>query len=94
MSSKNPWTLEGVAISLSASRRAALKAFADSAGSAPPLAPAQALYSLIDLINPAEERLGRRLRRSWKMKRRMRPQTKGQIPLPTEFPAPPWKATS
>ena len=55
MSSKDPWTPKGVAISLSASRRAALKAFADSSGSAPPLTPAQALYSLIDLINPAGE---------------------------------------
>lgn len=55
MSAKDPWSPKGVAISLSASRRAALKAFADSAPSQTPLTPAQALYSLIDLIAPAGE---------------------------------------
>lgn len=45
------WASKGVAINLSLSRRRALKTFADSSGQS--LTPAQALYALIDLIEPA-----------------------------------------
>lgn len=45
------WSPKGVFINLSRARREALLAFANASGSA--LTPAQALYSLIDLIAPA-----------------------------------------
>jgi len=47
----NLWTAKGVSINLSQSRRESLKAFADASGKA--ATPAQALYALIDLIEPA-----------------------------------------
>jgi hypothetical protein len=47
----DPWSSKGVAINLSHSRREALKVFAESSGAAETaLTPAQALYSLIDLV--------------------------------------------
>lgn len=45
------WTAKGVAINLSQPRRESLKAFADALGKA--MTPAQALYALIDRIEPA-----------------------------------------
>jgi hypothetical protein len=47
----NLWTAKGVSINLSQPRRESLKAFADASGKA--ATPAQALYALIDLLEPA-----------------------------------------
>ena len=47
----DPWDPKGVSINLSRARREALKAFAESSEMA--MTPAQALYSLIDMIGPA-----------------------------------------